>query len=70
MAKCATCKDVFWVCEDHPDQSWGLGDGLGIGEGCCGAPGVPCPACNRGPAVRAVCEGEIILMPAQSRMIH
>jgi hypothetical protein len=38
---CPVCLDARWVCEAHPDRPWG------IPEGCsCGAPGMPCSACN------------------------
>lgn len=39
-ASCARCAGQFWVCEDHDSTPWGEGDG------CCGAPGMPCPDCN------------------------
>jgi len=38
---CAVCEGERWVCEDHPFKAWGDGDG------CCGAPGMPC-VCNPG----------------------
>jgi len=38
---CATCRDTFWVCEDHPDKPWDGEDACG-----CGAAGMPCPVCN------------------------
>jgi len=37
--ECPTCLGEGWVCEAHPAQAWGGGDG------CCGAAGMPC-ACN------------------------
>ena len=42
-AKCARCEDTYWVCEDHDDRpSWDHP------RACtCGAPGMPCPSCNR-----------------------
>jgi hypothetical protein len=41
MSDCNRCGGCRWVCEAHPDRAW-IGDGL-----CqCGAPGMPCPACN------------------------
>lgn len=36
---CSTCNGELWVCEEHPDHPWQDGDG------CCGAPGIPCK-CN------------------------
>ena len=33
---CEVCLGEGWVCEDHPLKAW---DG---GDGCCGAPGMPC----------------------------
>lgn len=36
---CGTCLNEGHVCEDHPDRAWRDGDG------CCGAAGMPCPAC-------------------------
>lgn len=33
---CPVCLGSGHVCEDHPDKAWGDGDG------CCGAPGMPC----------------------------
>lgn len=41
-ADCPHCKGEGVVCEDHPDQAWGEGDG------CCGAAGMPCRPENRG----------------------
>lgn len=38
--KCEVCGGEFWVCENHPGQSWKDGDG------CCGGAGMPCPVCN------------------------
>jgi hypothetical protein len=37
---CLQCQDGRWVCSDHPAVAWDEG------KGCCGAEGVPCPACN------------------------
>ena len=43
MPKCATCHDVGWVCESHPDRPWART----MPRGCeCGA-GMPCPTCNQ-----------------------
>lgn len=36
--ECPTCRGDGLVCEDHPDRPWRDGDG------CCGAPGQPCPS--------------------------
>lgn len=36
---CRHCLNDGHVCEDHPDRAWRDGDG------CCGAAGMPCPAC-------------------------
>lgn len=36
---CRPCLNSGHVCEDHPECAWGDGDG------CCGAAGMPCPAC-------------------------
>lgn len=33
---CPVCLGSGHVCEEHPDKAWGEGDG------CCGAPGMPC----------------------------
>ncbi len=42
MPDCATCQDVGWVCEEHPDRPWSER----IENGCqCGAR-LPCPDCN------------------------
>jgi hypothetical protein len=41
MKFCARCDNSRWVCEALPDRPW-----LGPRECGCGAPGVPCPACN------------------------
>jgi hypothetical protein len=46
MIFCARCANERWVCEAHPDRPW---DGE---HGCpCGAPGSPCPVCNKADAV-------------------
>lgn len=38
---CKVCKDVGWVCENHPERPW---EGP---EACkCDGAGAPCPACN------------------------
>ncbi len=34
---CRTCEGEGIVCEEHPHRAWRDGDG------CCGAPGMPCP---------------------------
>ena len=39
--KCQRCQDARWVCENHPDKSWGRGQ-----DECCGGAGMPCPDCN------------------------
>jgi len=40
---CCQCDNLRWVCEAHRDLPWGEGQRV-----CrCGAPGEPCPACNR-----------------------
>jgi hypothetical protein len=37
--------DTFWVCEAHPGLPFDFGPSP---RGCkCGAPGMPCPDCNR-----------------------
>ena len=41
---CPICNGTEWVCENHPDRSWG--DGENDDSQCeCGA-GMPCPTCN------------------------
>jgi hypothetical protein len=40
-ALCPMCGGQHWVCENHPAQPWNDGDG------CCGAPGMPCLLCNK-----------------------
>lgn len=45
---CPACAGEGIVCEEHPDRPWGDGDG------CCGAPGAPCPLFNAGP-LRVAC---------------
>jgi hypothetical protein len=42
MPKCATCHDVAWVCEAHPDRPWSVD----VPGGCECDAGMPCPACN------------------------
>ncbi|CAL77436.1 conserved hypothetical protein [Bradyrhizobium sp. ORS 278] len=43
MRICLLCGNVGFVCEAHPDRPWIDGP-----AGCrCGAPGDPCPLCNR-----------------------
>jgi hypothetical protein len=40
---CARCAKARWVCEAHPNRPWSNGP-----RACsCGAPGEPCPVCNR-----------------------
>lgn len=42
MKFCLRCVGTRWVCEAHPVMPW---EGA---HGCsCGAPGEPCPVCNR-----------------------
>lgn len=36
--ECPVCLGSGIVCEDHSDTPWDEGDG------CCGAPGMPCPS--------------------------
>ena len=38
-AECPICEGEGWVCENHPDKTWGQGGGAGRCE--CGA-GMPC----------------------------
>jgi len=43
MSYCARCDNTRWVCEAHPDRPW-----VDSPRGCqCGAPGDPCPVCNK-----------------------
>ncbi len=42
---CTLCEDSGWVCEAHPQMPWEGPDACK-----CGAPGMPCPWCNK-PAV-------------------
>jgi hypothetical protein len=43
LPTCATCHDVGWVCENHPDRPWAKT----MPRGCkCGA-GMPCPVAIR-----------------------
>jgi hypothetical protein len=42
MKICARCKGSRWVCERHPERPWDGQHACG-----CGAPGEPCPVCNR-----------------------
>lgn len=37
---CAICKGELWVCENHPDMAWNVGD-----PSCCSGAGMPC-RCN------------------------
>lgn len=39
--ECKNCDSLGWVCENHPDVSWGEGDE------CCGGAGMPCSECNQ-----------------------
>ena len=39
---CLHCNDCRWVCEVHTDRPWLLDNAC-----TCGAPGMPCQACNR-----------------------
>jgi hypothetical protein len=42
---CTRCDDAYWVCEEHNNVPWERGPSL---RACnCGAPGMPCPDCNR-----------------------
>jgi hypothetical protein len=44
-SKCVRCDDTFWVCEEHPRLPSDFGPSP---RACrCGAPGKPCPDCNR-----------------------
>lgn len=43
MKFCLRCADTRWVCEAHPERPW-MGSAYACG---CGAPGEPCPECNR-----------------------
>jgi len=43
MIICMRCDNARFVCEAHPDRPWQDGP-----RACaCGAPGIPCPICNR-----------------------
>lgn len=43
MKVCLRCHGARWICEVHPKLPWGGG-----ASACaCGAPGCPCPFCNR-----------------------
>lgn len=42
MKFCARCDNIRWVCEAHPDRPI-----FGHRACPCGAPGEPCPVCNR-----------------------
>jgi hypothetical protein len=42
MKFCARCDNCRWVCEGHPERPWEGPRACG-----CGAPGDPCPVCNR-----------------------
>ena len=39
---CSRCDGTQWVCEAHPERPW-----LGERACKCGAPGDPCPDCNK-----------------------
>jgi hypothetical protein len=39
--KCSRCRDTYWVCEAHDHRPRDGEHACG-----CGAPGMPCPACN------------------------
>jgi hypothetical protein len=42
MQFCDRCANCRWVCEAHPNRPWDGEHACG-----CGAPGEPCPECNR-----------------------
>ena len=42
IMKCIRCLDTYWVCEAHEDRPWDGDKACG-----CGAPGMPCPDCNK-----------------------
>jgi hypothetical protein len=42
MQFCDRCAKCRWVCEAHPNRPWDGEHACG-----CGAPGEPCPECNR-----------------------
>jgi hypothetical protein len=55
---CPRCYDTRWVCEAHPERPWEGGP-----RACgCGAPGEPCPICNRpeGDTAPALPEGFVV----------
>lgn len=35
---CPRCRDLRWICEEHPERPWPHDD--------CPGPGEPCPRCN------------------------
>lgn len=44
---CYRCYDEAWVCESHSSKAWS-GGADGTKPTChCGAPGMPCPTCNK-----------------------
>ncbi|WP_316172162.1 MULTISPECIES: hypothetical protein [unclassified Bradyrhizobium] len=46
LERCPRCDGTRWICEAHPDLPWEDSP-----RGCrCGAPGDPCPVCNRADA--------------------
>ena len=55
---CIRCANARWVCEAHPDRPWGDVQGAC----CCGAPGEPCPTCNRtdGDGIPEMPEGFVV----------
>jgi hypothetical protein len=42
VIRCQRCDDCRWICEAHLDKPWDGPTACG-----CGAPGDPCPDCNR-----------------------
>src|SRR5579862_4265431 len=42
MRFCPRCDNCRWICEAHSDRPWDGPRACG-----CGAPGDPCPVCNR-----------------------
>ena len=42
MIYCARCANKRWVCKAHTDRPWAGTIGCP-----CGAPGSPCPVCNK-----------------------
>jgi len=63
--RCDRCASSGWVCEEHDDLAWDAGD-----DGCdCGAPGMPCPNCNKGQTPRMVA-GSTVIWTAKHGWIH